>query len=80
MWSDLSPDIQAYYNNYRIGNRRNALFYHLGKLTIDAFYSRDTDLVVCCLILTTALSTILMMIEDIIYAYIDPRIKARYAK
>jgi len=35
LWSDLSPDIQAYYNNYRIGNRRNALFYHLGKLTID---------------------------------------------
>lgn len=52
----------------------------VGKLTIDAFYSRDTDLVVCCLILTTALSTILMMIVDIIYAYIDPRIKARYAK
>ncbi len=35
LWSDLSPDIQAYYNNYRIGNRQNALFYHLGKLTID---------------------------------------------
>ena len=35
LWSDLSPDIQAYYNNWRIGNRRNALFYHLGKLTID---------------------------------------------
>lgn len=52
----------------------------VGKLTIDAFYSRDTDLVVCCLILTTALSSILMVIIDIIYAYVDPRIKARYAK
>ena len=52
----------------------------VGKLTIDAFYSRDTDLVMCCLILTTALSSILMVIIDIIYAYVDPRIKARYAK
>lgn len=50
----------------------------VGKLTIDAFYARDTTLVVGCLILTTALSSVLMMLVDIIYAYIDPRIKARY--
>lgn len=35
LWSDLSPDIQAYYNTYKIGNRKNILYYHLGKLTID---------------------------------------------
>lgn len=36
LWSDLSPDIQAYYNyKTKIGNRQNVLFYHLGKLTID---------------------------------------------
>lgn len=50
----------------------------VGKLTIDAFNSRDTTLVVGCLILTTAFSSVLMMLIDIIYAYVDPRIKARY--
>ena len=34
-WDDLSPDTQAYYNTYKIGNRKNILYYHLGKLTID---------------------------------------------
>ena len=52
----------------------------VGKLTIDAFTARDTMLVVGCLILTTALSSILMMFVDIVYAFVDPRIKARYAK
>lgn len=52
----------------------------VGKLTIDAFNSRDTNLVVGCLILTTALSSVLMVLVDILYAYIDPRIKARYTK
>ena len=50
----------------------------VGKLTIDAFNSRDTTLVVGCLILTTAFSSVLMMLIDIIYAFVDPRIKARY--
>ena len=52
----------------------------VGKLTIDAFNSRDTTLVVGCLILTTAFSSILMMLMDILYAFVDPRIKARYTK
>lgn len=52
----------------------------VGKLTIDAFNSRDTTLVVGCLILTTAFSSVLMMFIDIIYAYVDPRIKARYTR
>ncbi len=50
----------------------------VGKLTIDAFNFRDTNLVVGCLILTTIFSSVLMMLVDIIYAYVDPRIKARY--
>ncbi len=52
----------------------------VGKLTIDAFNARDTTLVVGCLILTTAFSSILMMLVDIIYAFVDPRIKARYSE
>lgn len=52
----------------------------VGKLTIDAFNSRDTTLVVGCLILTTAFSSVLMVLVDILYAFIDPRIKARYTK
>jgi len=52
----------------------------VGKLTIDAFYFRDTTLVVGCLILTTAFSSVLMMVVDIIYAFVDPRIKARYTR
>jgi len=52
----------------------------IGRMTIDAFNSRDEVTVVGCLILTTILSSILMMLVDIIYAFVDPRIKAMYSK
>ena len=52
----------------------------VGRLTIDAVNSRDTTLVTGCIIMTTFLVSVLMLLVDLLYALVDPRIKARYAR
>lgn len=52
----------------------------IGRLTIDALNQRDTITVTGCIILTTLMITLLMLIVDLLYALVDPRIKAMYAK
>lgn len=52
----------------------------VGRLIIDSVNQRDTPAVVGCLIMTTILVSFLMLFVDILYAFIDPRIKAQYAK
>lgn len=52
----------------------------VGKLIMEAISSRDTPLITSSIILTTMLSSILMLVVDIIYAFVDPRVKARYSK
>lgn len=52
----------------------------IGRLTIDALNQRDTTTVTGCIILTTLMITLLMLIVDLLYAMVDPRIKAMYAK
>lgn len=51
----------------------------LGRMVVDAIGQRDIPVVTGGIILATMLSSILMLIIDIAYAFIDPRIKARYA-
>jgi peptide/nickel transport system permease protein len=41
---------------------------------------RDTITVTGCIILTTVMISILMLIVDLLYALVDPRIKAMYSK
>lgn len=52
----------------------------IGRLTIDALNQRDTITVTGCIILTTVMISILMLIVDLLYALVDPRIKAMYSK
>jgi peptide/nickel transport system permease protein len=52
----------------------------VGRLVVDAINSRDITMVTGCLILTTMLTSFLILLVDIAYAFIDPRIKARYTK
>lgn len=52
----------------------------IGRLTIDALNQRDTTTVTGCIILTTMMISILMLIVDLLYALVDPRIKDQYVK
>jgi len=52
----------------------------VGRLLVDSISNRDTLMVTGSIILTTILSSIVMLLIDIAYAFVDPRIKARYVK
>lgn len=52
----------------------------VGKLITDSISQRDVPLITGCIIMTTMLASILILIVDIIYAFVDPRVKARYNK
>lgn len=51
----------------------------VGRLIVDAISYRDVKLATGALIMTTILSSIILLCVDILYAYIDPRLKAQYA-
>jgi len=50
----------------------------VGRLTIDAVIGRDVPMVLGCIILTSTMYVLVMLIVDILYAFLDPRIKAQY--
>lgn len=52
----------------------------VGRLVVDAIDQRDIPTVTGALIMTTMLVTVVNLIVDIVYAYVDPRIKAQYTK
>lgn len=52
----------------------------LGSLTVLSIKSKDTPSLLACVTLIALLGTLIMLAVDIVYAYIDPRIKAKYAK
>jgi peptide/nickel transport system permease protein len=52
----------------------------VGRLIIEAFHLRDRPLIVGSLILTTMVISFVTLGVDILYAYLDPRIKAEYQK
>lgn len=52
----------------------------VGRLTISAINSRDTVLATGCILLTTVFHCLVILLVDILYAYIDPRIKGQYVK
>jgi len=51
----------------------------IGKLTVDAVMRRDVTLACGCVILTTIIYVVLLLIVDLLYAFVDPRIKSMYA-
>ena len=52
----------------------------VGRLMIKAINDRDAIMATGCIVLTTFFFTITLLLVDIIYAFVDPRIKAQYSK
>lgn len=52
----------------------------IGTLLVGAIKSKDTVCVTGCLIMTSLLVSVTLLLVDILYAYVDPRIKAQYSK
>jgi len=50
----------------------------VGKLTVDAVVRRDVHLACGCVVLTTIFYVLLLLIVDLLYAFVDPRIKSLY--
>ena len=51
----------------------------IGSLITYAIRNNDVTLVTGCAIMTTILTAVTLLIIDVMYAYIDPRIKAKYS-
>jgi len=51
----------------------------VGAMTIDAVSRRDTPLATGCVMLSAIMYVLLLLIVDLVYGFIDPRIKAQYA-
>ena len=52
----------------------------VGRLVVDAISQRDIPTVTGALVMTTLLVSIVNLAVDIVYAFVDPRIKAQYTK
>ena len=50
----------------------------IGRLIVDAIKAKDTPMVLGCLIVFAVCFSIVNLLVDILYGYIDPRIKAEY--
>lgn len=50
----------------------------IGKLVIGGINNNDTPMVVGCVVLISICSVIINLLVDIIYAFLDPRIKGKY--
>ena len=52
----------------------------IGQLLITSIRSKDVPAVMACTLLLAVMFGLVNLIVDVIYAYVDPRIKAQYAK
>lgn len=52
----------------------------VGRLVVDAIDQRDIPTVTGALVMTTLLVSVANLLVDIVYAYVDPRIKSQYTK
>jgi len=52
----------------------------VGRLVIDSLNSRDVPMITGCIILKTVTISIILLIVDLLYALVDPKIKAQYTK
>ena len=52
----------------------------VGRLVVDSIKSQDVNTVTGAIIMTAIITSIILLIVDILYAYVDPRIKAQYSK
>lgn len=52
----------------------------VGRLMIDAINQRVVNLACGCIVMTTIITSIILVLIDLAYAFVDPRIKAQYVK
>lgn len=52
----------------------------VGRMVINAIGARDVNLVTGGIIMTTMIASVITLLVDLLYGFVDPRIKARYAK
>jgi len=52
----------------------------LGRFVVDAIKSRDTPVVLGCVVVISVMFSVVNLVVDILYAYVDPRIKSQYAR
>ena len=52
----------------------------VGRMLIEGVQARDVTTVLGCTIMTTILYVLVMLIVDLLYAFIDPRIKSQYMR
>jgi peptide/nickel transport system permease protein len=52
----------------------------LGQLMVNAIRSKDTPMVVVAVLFAAIIASLINLIVDIVYAYIDPRLKSKYVK
>ena len=52
----------------------------IGRLTIESIKTKDQQTVLGCVVVISLMFSLVNLIVDILYAYVDPRIKAKYTK
>ncbi len=52
----------------------------IGRLTIEAVKQRDTITVTGCIIMSVIMISVIQLIVDITYAFVDPRLKSQYSR
>jgi len=52
----------------------------VGRLVIDAIKSQDVEVVTSSIIMTSVITSAILLVIDLLYAFVDPRIKAQYSK
>ena len=51
----------------------------VGRLTVDSVMGRDVRMTCGCVIMTSIIYVVMQLIVDMLYAFVDPRIRAQYA-
>ena len=52
----------------------------VGRFVVDAIKKQDVEVVTGFIILTAIFSSLVLLAVDILYAFVDPRIKSQYSK
>ena len=52
----------------------------IGRLIVDSIGNRDIPMVTGCVIISTMIVCVVQLAVDLLYSFIDPRIKGQYSK
>ena len=52
----------------------------VGRMLVDGIFTRDVPTILGCCVMTTILYVVVMLTVDLLYAFIDPRIRSQYVR